>query len=204
MVKNKISEISLDGGLLCLDFANSVANRKEDPLPDYLADIYDLITWARRTGAIDARTEKRMLAEAQAHPQKAAAFFRKALEFRELLYNMFRNISLGKKIPETMLEEYNEVLKKYLQHVHVQQSPNGFMEEWQLEASSFNWLLAQIVKDSYETLLNAKAERIKECGNCGWLFYDTTKNGSRRWCSMKSCGSSVKALEWYHRNKGKD
>ncbi|MBN2893708.1 MAG: CGNR zinc finger domain-containing protein, partial [Bacteroidales bacterium] len=28
-------------------------------------------------------------------------------------------------------------------------------------------------------------------------------NGKRRWCSMRSCGSNVKSLEWYYRNKGK-
>ncbi|MEJ7682514.1 MAG: CGNR zinc finger domain-containing protein [Segetibacter sp.] len=57
------------------------------------------------------------------------------------------------------------------------------------------------MNDSYETLLSDKLSRIKECGNCGWLFYDSSKNGKRRWCSMKTCGSNVKALQWYHRQK---
>jgi predicted RNA-binding Zn ribbon-like protein len=34
--------------------------------------------------------------------------------------------------------------------------------------------------------------RVKECpgpGDCGWLFYDTSRNGTRRWRSMDGCGS---------------
>ena len=28
---------------------------------------------------------------------------------------------------------------------------------------------------------------------CGWLFVDTSKNHSRRWCDMKICGNRMKA-----------
>jgi predicted RNA-binding Zn ribbon-like protein len=32
---------------------------------------------------------------------------------------------------------------------------------------------------------------------CGWLFYDGSENGSRRWCSMESCGNLVKMRRQY-------
>ena len=44
--------------------------------------------------------------------------------------------------------------------------------------------------------------RVRECpgaGDCGWLFYDTSKNGTRRWCSMEGCGSRVKMRRHYAR-----
>jgi predicted RNA-binding Zn ribbon-like protein len=46
--------------------------------------------------------------------------------------------------------------------------------------------------------------RVKECGteNCNWLFLDTSKNRSRRWCDMKECGNREKARRHYHRKKG--
>jgi predicted RNA-binding Zn ribbon-like protein len=45
---------------------------------------------------------------------------------------------------------------------------------------------------------------VKECGteNCNWLFLDTSKNRSRRWCDMKECGNREKARRHYHRKKG--
>jgi predicted RNA-binding Zn ribbon-like protein len=38
---------------------------------------------------------------------------------------------------------------------------------------------------------------------CGWLFMDDSKNGSRRWCSMQSCGNRAKAHRHYLRSKQK-
>jgi len=28
--------------------------------------------------------------------------------------------------------------------------------------------------------------------NCGWLFIDSSKNHSRRWCDMRDCGNRAK------------
>lgn len=203
MVKNsKIESIPLDGGLLCLDFVNSVPNRKVDPQPDYLSDILDIIEWAKRLKLIDSKkTEKILLVETEKEPKIAASFFKEAIVFRELLYTLFWHISARKKIPIDSLNNYNHLLKIYFPFLQIKQLSNGFEEEWVLKENSFKRLLAPIINDSYETLLSDKLSRIKECPNCGWLFYDTTKNGKRRWCSMKSCGSNVKALEYYYRKK---
>jgi predicted RNA-binding Zn ribbon-like protein len=44
-------------------------------------------------------------------------------------------------------------------------------------------------------------ERMKICGNCGWLFIDRSKNRSRTWCDMAVCGNRVKANRHYRRKK---
>jgi predicted RNA-binding Zn ribbon-like protein len=44
-------------------------------------------------------------------------------------------------------------------------------------------------------------ERLKICGNCGWLFIDRSKNRSRIWCDMAVCGNRQKASRHYHRKK---
>jgi predicted RNA-binding Zn ribbon-like protein len=45
-------------------------------------------------------------------------------------------------------------------------------------------------------------ERMKICGNCGWLFIDHSKNKSRAWCDMAVCGNRAKANRHYHKKKG--
>jgi predicted RNA-binding Zn ribbon-like protein len=57
--------------------------------------------------------------------------------------------------------------------------------------------------DSLEEVLGAVArlgvlgelERVKICpaDDCLWAFYDTSRNGSRQWCSMAVCGNRAKA-----------
>jgi predicted RNA-binding Zn ribbon-like protein len=44
---------------------------------------------------------------------------------------------------------------------------------------------------------------VRACGGCGWLFLDTSKNHSRRWCSMDACGNQAKARRHYRRRTGK-
>ncbi len=54
-------------------------------------------------------------------------------------------------------------------------------------------------------LTSGELGRIKECpheeGGCGWLFYDASKNRSRRWCDMAGCGSRVKMRRMYARRR---
>ena len=60
--------------------------------------------------------------------------------------------------------------------------------------------LLAIVHDAMET---GDWRRLKACrnGTCLWAFYDTSKNRSRHWCSMDSCGSQVKARTYRQRKK---
>ena len=45
--------------------------------------------------------------------------------------------------------------------------------------------------------------RLKQCPgeHCGWVFFDMTKNKSRRWCEMSVCGNRAKAKAHYRRLK---
>ncbi|MGH2393401.1 MAG: CGNR zinc finger domain-containing protein [Candidatus Limnocylindria bacterium] len=45
------------------------------------------------------------------------------------------------------------------------------------------------------------SKRLARCPSCDWLFHDTTRNRSRRWCDMADCWSRDKALRYDHRSK---
>ena len=68
-------------------------------------------------------------------------------------------------------------------------------------------ILYRIVKSAADLLVSAELQRLRECADpeCGWLFLDFSRNHSRRWCSMESCGNRAKARRFYRRrqqNKG--
>ncbi|SDX21154.1 Conserved protein containing a Zn-ribbon-like motif, possibly RNA-binding [Saccharopolyspora shandongensis] len=52
-------------------------------------------------------------------------------------------------------------------------------------------------------LITGEIERIKRCPaeDCGWVFWDNSKNRSRRWCSMRVCGNRNKARSFASRNR---
>jgi predicted RNA-binding Zn ribbon-like protein len=65
---------------------------------------------------------------------------------------------------------------------------SGFEQQAELPL----WKLAQSASD---LLVSEDAQRVKGCGDptCRWLFLDLSKNHTRRWCDMKTCGNRMKA-----------
>jgi predicted RNA-binding Zn ribbon-like protein len=64
-----------------------------------------------------------------------------------------------------------------------------------------SWRPAWVVAEDYLRLLADRPERIRHCANSGCVlhFYDVSKNGTRRWCSMAGCGNRAKAMRHYTR-----
>jgi len=169
-------------GSLCLDFVNTVdprhATPREERLPDYAA----VLDWARQAGL-------------EASPLPAAAASRaheEAIALREMLYAIFGAVAHGDPPPEDALRHLNDELAR-----RPRQITEGFA--W---AHSRD-VLEPIVWSAAELLTSGPLERVRECGGdddtCGWLFLDTSRNGSRRWCDMRTCGNRAKARRHYRR-----
>ena len=54
--------------------------------------------------------------------------------------------------------------------------------------------LSTVARDAIELFSSTLAERIRICAadDCGLLYVDTSRPGSRRWCSMEWCGDRAK------------
>ncbi len=63
-------------------------------------------------------------------------------------------------------------------------------------------LLVAAVLDALD-LVRESPGRVRECADieCPVLFLDTSRNGSRRWCSMETCGARAKASTYYRRHR---
>ena len=61
---------------------------------------------------------------------------------------------------------------------------------------------AQMLLDDALDLLTSGQRVGRRAGErCGWLFVDTSKNHSRRWCSMAGCGNRAKARRHSERRR---
>jgi predicted RNA-binding Zn ribbon-like protein len=165
--------------------------------------VLDLILWGEKVGIVSKESAEAIESAGLAEEQKARKFFKEAVALRELLYRIFYKVSRQERVGGADLNEFNDFLQKLFARLEIQAAKEGLQTGWNLPKSDFRWITAPIVMDAYELLLSDKLVRVKECPNCGWLFQDSTKNGKRKWCSMQACGSNVKALKWYHRNKAK-
>ncbi|QGZ48946.1 hypothetical protein GPZ77_11645 [Streptomyces sp. QHH-9511] len=71
------------------------------------------------------------------------------------------------------------------------------------EFEDLAWGPAWTAARDYLTLLRAAPDRIRACAHdaCILHFFDTSRNGTRRWCSMTTCGNRAKASRHYARTK---
>lgn len=64
-------------------------------------------------------------------------------------------------------------------------------------------VIGQLVAIIYNSMADGTWARFKCCAlpTCGWAYYDTTKSRTKRWCSMRTCGSRSKARRYYERHR---
>ncbi len=191
----------LDGGVLCLDFVNTIPDRYDGTDRDNLVDFSDLIYWARKAKVIDTARYQWLEKEVARDPRKGMRSFATAIELRSLIYSVFSPLTHGKRIKPADLATFNKLSAHYLSLLRVSESKSGFTEQWDFGEYQLYAITAPIVKSARDLLLSGKLDRLKECPSCGWLFFDSTKNGKRKWCSMEDCGSNAKALDYYYRKK---
>ncbi len=72
------------------------------------------------------------------------------------------------------------------------------------ETGTFGGALAAVLAIAAQAMLDGSWPRLKMCpgDDCGWVFYDHSRNGSGRWCSMAVCGGRAKARAHYRRRRG--
>lgn len=129
--------------------------------------------------------------------------FAKALELRQLFREFFESLILKSQI-EDKLFRLNEVLSRlrYSPSLQTLENADKIQRIWnpeKEEAAQETALVFQLLHFFDVADLN----RLKKCANpnCSHLFYDSSKNNTRSWCSMKSCGNLMKARAFYERKK---
>ena len=176
----RIDHIRFDGGTLCLDFVNTVHDRKKQPVPDYLHHIIDLVAWAGKIGLVDKKTEAVLSRSVPGNFKKSEQFFTYALNLRELLYAVFFTISQGKAARNADLEKLNAYIADHFRFMNLKMKQGEYRADWNLPNDSLQRITAPVVKDAYELLLGNRLDRVKECSNCGWLFFLLCLRGEQR------------------------
>jgi predicted RNA-binding Zn ribbon-like protein len=178
------------GNALCLDFVNTLNPRTGSPV-DFFHCYTDLLVWAYKAKLILRNQAIALHKRAQARSLEAKAVFSKAIEFREAMYQVFFALSRGHEPTKRDLDLLRNVYAEAVIHSTLQ--PGGF--RWLGQPNELGRILWPVAESAVTLLIRAERARLKECANhatCGWLFYDTTKNNGRRWCSMQDCGNQEK------------
>jgi predicted RNA-binding Zn ribbon-like protein len=60
--------------------------------------------------------------------------------------------------------------------------------------------LQEILHAAMALAFSPDKSRVRICGNCGWLFFDKTRNANKRWCTA-TCLSRTKARRHYAKKR---
>lgn len=189
------------GGALCLDFCNSGQGARNRSKQEWLTGFADLIDWLEAAGAIDASHAGRLRAEGRRSPQAAQALWLRALELREALARVLLARTEGRGADGADLAMIQAEFARTATFARLAPSAQGFAWDVDPKAAVLDAALRPLVASAVELLTSSRLARLRRCGNstCYWLFLDETKNCSRRWCEMASCGNLMKVRR--HRAK---
>jgi predicted RNA-binding Zn ribbon-like protein len=201
-------QFDLCAGHAALDLVNSLDNRFHAEGPRELLNAYaDLVRLAEQSRLLDAARARQL--RSAATPKAAARALSQARELREALAALLYGILDGRPPRASDLRTLERHFHRAAAHRELAWRAAGGDHghgdlQWQrgrfAPATDLPvWLLAQ---EASELLLSGALARVRACGSesCRWLFLDTSKNHTRRWCNMKVCGNRMKARRFQARH----
>jgi predicted RNA-binding Zn ribbon-like protein len=202
------ARFNLCAGHPALDLVNSLDNRFQAPggPTELLTDYAALLRFARATGLLDP-AQARRLADGVS-PAAAARGLHAARELREALAGALSAQAAGRTPAAAALATLERHFHAAGRHRELRWAGaagtrRGAAVRW--DRSRFGmcaelpvWLLSQAAA---QLLLSAELSQVRACAadNCRWLFLDTSRSHTRRWCQMQVCGNRTKARRFQAR-----
>ena len=178
---------------LCLDFANTRFWRGTEAPTESLVDYDALVRWLAQASVVGPETVLSLGRLRDVDLGAAQRLFADALQAREMLYRLFSALVTGSTLG-VEVRQLNALLAASPPRKEL--VLGGGNSGWRVPmiTPSSGELLAPILWSAADLSLAVDRVRLRICdnGKCRWLFLDESKGGTRRWCSMSSCGNRAK------------
>jgi predicted RNA-binding Zn ribbon-like protein len=183
---------------LCLDFLNTVVVKNGVEV-DLLTNLDDLVDWYREAG--DWASEVAVASPESMPRSKTTGVLEEALRFRSKLRDAVRQVITAGSVPLNLADDINSVLSRSPGYQELKCDSGRWYRQFRSDEDSLSSLLAVVANSAAELVNEGDLGLVRQCrgDNCAFYFYDKTKNKSRRWCSMKTCGNRSKAAAHYRR-----
>ena len=189
---SRAGSLSLVGEALALDFANTASGRGGPQRLDHLREPEHVVAWAEHAGVIDAAMAARV--RARLKDRAFATLLADALGLREAIYRAAVAIASGQNPAQEDLTSIKAACARAIAASDLVPRDAGFRWTWATDPPVPETILGPVALSAAGLLREGDLSRLKQClgEHCGWLFFDLTKNNSRRWCDMAVCGNRMK------------
>jgi predicted RNA-binding Zn ribbon-like protein len=193
------------GGRLCLDFINTVGGRlgSHTVLRDKLLDYGDLLEWSRLAGIANLAESREFGRLAESHRRHADAILRRAILLREALYRIFKSAAEDRRPRPADLDVLSRELWAARARQRLIHSSRAFCWTFDDREPALDRILWPVSLSAADLLTSGPLSRLRQCGgvDCGSMFLDSSRNGSRQWCDMKDCGNRAKVRRFRKRQQ---
>jgi predicted RNA-binding Zn ribbon-like protein len=183
------------GHRVWLDFVNTDA-ASHGERDDVLVDFSRWLAWLVAAGVLDPSRVPVLAQRAEWQPAGATAALVDARRMRAALRALAERGHDGPGRPrEAAVAEVNRVLARSAGTRRLDVAADGRVQRTFVPGGeAFAALLLPIAESAADALVADDFGRIRRCAapGCERLFTDETRNGRRRWCTMRGCGNREK------------
>jgi predicted RNA-binding Zn ribbon-like protein len=199
------------GGILSLDFVNTLGWRLTDSPVEYLGSYEDLLTWGRQAGLLTPDEAEVLSGLAAMDPEEARAMLSRAVALRETIHRTL-SAAIADEQDEGALSALNRELSRALSRLRVARAA-GEPYVWTWDRSGddsdgppLDRPLWPVARSAAELLTSPRLGGAKVCAGegCGWIFLDESRNASRRWCDSRDCGNRERVRKYLARKHASD
>jgi predicted RNA-binding Zn ribbon-like protein len=189
------------GNHLLLDFINTRPIMDGEPV-ELLPDGSALARWLAAAGLVDKRESARLM-RCWSTPEFAAGV-QELQEFRERVRETVLKMEQGEHVSPGVLKNLNGLLVNYPDLEQVSPVEAGFERRRHFAPEIPEDAFAPLADGFADLLTTTPVSRIRKCSSCVLHFYDTSKKGTRVWCSMNLCGNRAKVAAYADRQRVAD
>jgi predicted RNA-binding Zn ribbon-like protein len=186
------------GNHLTLDFVNTRPIMDGEPR-ELLPDVRSLMQWFQAAGLLPDKDLLYQLASRWEKTKKAQQTLDGLIALRERLRGAIVKWEQTGMVPRSLISELNRLLQRHPMLLKVEAERNSLRTELWFDPREPEDLFTPIVHSAATLFANVDWHRVRQCGNCVLHFLDTSKKGTRRWCSMQLCGNRVKVAAYAKR-----
>src|ERR1700678_4287781 len=184
-----------------LDFLNTKLVLSDGP-KELLPDPDALERWLIASGMASSPKVKSRLRGWRNTPE-AGAFLAELIAFRERLRSAVIRIESGSLPSDSFLADVNSLLLQYPHYTFLDRGDGKILRETLFEPRKPADFWAPIIRGAADLLAGTETSRLRKCESCVVHFFDISKKGARRWCSMNICGNKLKVAAYQERKRAR-
>jgi predicted RNA-binding Zn ribbon-like protein len=187
------------GNHLALDFLNTCPVQNDETV-ELFSDFNALLRWFKAADLLSAHEVASLLQqwEGSARAQRVVEAMR---ELRERLRKDVLAWERGGTVHRATIAELNRLMVEHPMLTRLKASGSTSTTELWFDPHRPEELFAPVAHSAAMLFAEVDRNRIRRCGQCVLHFYDTSKKGTRRWCSMQLCGNRLKVAAYAARRR---